>query len=181
MSSASLVVSSGRMVGVAGANGAGKSTLINACAGWSRGRPSIEGDVVLYGESVRRLAAHQRSNAGLMHVPEGKNVFGNLTVAENLLLVRKPPPEPGRHYFTQDEIFSLFPRLHRRQHIGSALSGGERQMLVISRALLKVRPHPSARRALGRIGTPPGSRNAAARFQARSSMRACLSCWSSRM
>lgn len=137
LSGASLVVSSGRMVGVAGANGAGKSTLINACAGWSRGRPHIEGEVLLYGGSVRHLAAHQRSNAGLMHVPEGKNVFGNLTVTENLLLVRKPPTEPGRHYFTQDEIFGLFPRLHeRRQHKGSALSGGERQMLAISRALL---------------------------------------------
>jgi branched-chain amino acid transport system ATP-binding protein len=134
---ASLMVAPGRMVGVAGANGAGKSTLINACAGWSRGNPRIDGEVLLYGKSVRHLAAHQRARSGLMHVPEGKNIFGNLTVEENLLLVRQPEAEVGRHFFTREEIFNLFPRLfERRHHNGSALSGGERQMLAISRALL---------------------------------------------
>jgi branched-chain amino acid transport system ATP-binding protein len=70
-------------------------------------------------------------------VPEGKGVFNELTVEENLSLVRPPDDLRGRHVFTRDEVLALFPRLHeRRRHKGGALSGGERQMLALSRALL---------------------------------------------
>ena len=132
----SVAVGAGRMVGVVGANGAGKSTLINAFAGWSRGRPNVDGDVLLDGRSIAGLPAHQRARGGLLLVPEGKGVFGSLTVEENLALVRPPPATAGRHAFSYEEIYSLFPRLTERlRHKGSALSGGERQMLAISCAL----------------------------------------------
>jgi len=130
-------VGAGRMVAVAGANGAGKSTLVNALAGWSRGSPTVSGEVLLNGQNISGLAAHERSRRGLQHVPEGKNVFGELTVDENLNLVRKGDDAAGRYHFSREEVINLFPRLHeRRTHKGSALSGGERQMLAMGRALL---------------------------------------------
>lgn len=132
-----LEVGAGAMVGVVGANGAGKSTLVNALAGWSRGRPRIGGDVLLDGVPLGRLSAHERVRRGLLLVPEGKGVFNDLTVEENLALVRPPADLHGRHVFTRADIVTLFPRLHeRRRHKGGALSGGERQMLALSRALL---------------------------------------------
>ena len=132
----SLAVGAGRMVGVVGANGAGKSTLINAFSGWSRGRPTVTGEVLLDGAPVGRFPPHQRAKSGILLVPEGKGVFGGLTVEENLGLVRPPADTAGRHAFAYDEIYALFPRLKERlHHRGSALSGGERQMLAISCAL----------------------------------------------
>lgn len=137
VSAVSLEVAAGTMVGVVGANGAGKSTLVNALAGWSRGRPVVAGELTLDGEPVHRLSAHERAQRGLVLVPEGKGVFNELTVEENLALVRPPAEAANRHRFTRDEIFRLFPRLlERRHHRGAALSGGERQMLALSRALL---------------------------------------------
>jgi len=132
----SLSVGRGRMVGVVGANGAGKSTLINAFAGWSRGRPAVSGEVLLDGAPMGRLPPHERARRGLLLVPEGKGVFGSLTVPENLALVRPPRETEGRHVFSMDDIYSLFPRLRERLgHKGAALSGGERQMLAIACAL----------------------------------------------
>jgi branched-chain amino acid transport system ATP-binding protein len=137
LSSVSLGVPAGKMVGLVGANGAGKSTLVNALAGWSRGRAIVTGRVNLEGQVIDGLAAHQRVGRGLTLVPEGKNIFVELTVDENLGLVRPPADAAGRHLFRVAEVFDFFPRLaERRHHRGAALSGGERQMLAIGRALL---------------------------------------------
>jgi branched-chain amino acid transport system ATP-binding protein len=130
-------VRSGQMIGLVGANGAGKSTLVNALAGWSRGRAVMTGRITLEGQDIAGLAAHARVGRGLTLVPEGKNIFSELTVDENLALVRPPLDTKDRHLFTVPDIFDFFPRLaERRHHKGAALSGGERQMLAVGRALL---------------------------------------------
>ncbi|HEX2887721.1 ABC transporter ATP-binding protein [Vineibacter terrae] len=131
-----VTVPAGRMVGMVGANGAGKSTLINAIAGWSRGTPVVRGEVRLAGQKMDGLPPHRRAERGLVLVPEGKGIFAELTVMENLALVRPPVDTRGRHAFSMDDIFTLFPRLaERRGHKGRMLSGGERQMVAVSRAL----------------------------------------------
>jgi branched-chain amino acid transport system ATP-binding protein len=133
----SIGVSAGKMVGLVGANGAGKTTLVNALAGWSRGQATVTGAVRLGGTSIENLAPHERVAHGLTLVPEGKNIFVELTVDENLSLVRRPADTAGRHSFSIAEVFDFFPRLaERRSHRGAALSGGERQMLAVGRALL---------------------------------------------
>jgi branched-chain amino acid transport system ATP-binding protein len=115
----------GEVLGVVGANGAGKSTLVNALAGWSRGSPRVSGQVMLDGVDLSTMPAHDRARAGLLLVPEGKLVFGEMTVDENL------------RFYDRAAVFELFPRLsERRNHLGSQLSGGERQMLGIGRALM---------------------------------------------
>lgn len=137
LSGIDISVPAGTMVGLVGANGAGKSTLVNALAGWSRGRATVAGAIRLAGADISGLAAHQRVAQGLTLVPEGKNIFMELTVDENLLLVRPPADRTDRFTFTIAEVFEFFPRLaERRGHKGAALSGGERQMLAVGRALL---------------------------------------------
>lgn len=132
-----LAVAPGEVVGVVGANGAGKSTLVNAIVGWSRGEPRAYGEVVLDGQRVDGWATHQRVRAGLVLVPEGRLAFGQMSVEENLSSVFAARPAPGRRVYSRDDIYELFPRLkERRGHLGSQLSGGERQMLGIGRALM---------------------------------------------
>jgi branched-chain amino acid transport system ATP-binding protein len=137
LSGVNIRVPAGKMIGLVGANGAGKSTLVNALVGWSRGRAVVTGKVSLEGQGIDGLAPHERVARGLTLVPEGKNIFVDLTVDENLGLVRPPGDTNGRHLFSIPEVFEFFPRLaERHHHKGAALSGGERQMLAVGRALL---------------------------------------------
>ena len=97
----------------------------------------VEGHMRLNGQRVDPWPTHRRVRAGLLLVPEGKLVFAQMNVEENLTPAVQPPAEPGRHVYSREEVYALFPRLHeRRQHLGSQLSGGERQMLGIARALM---------------------------------------------
>lgn len=130
-----LRVEEGELVAVAGANGAGKSTLVNAVAGWSRGKVAVAGSVRVGDEEVGRMPAHKRSRHGVVLVPEGKGVFEDLTVEENLRLVSPPKGAVGRHYKIAD-VYEVFPQLvERADKTCSTLSGGERQMVAIGRAL----------------------------------------------
>jgi branched-chain amino acid transport system ATP-binding protein len=130
-----LVVEPGTLAGVIGANGAGKSTLINAIAGWSRAEPKITGAIRMDGDDICGLAAHRLVRHGLQLVPEGRGVFMGLTVEENLRAGTKPH-DSGRKAYSVEDVYALFPRLHeRRTNLGGSLSGGERQMLAVGRAL----------------------------------------------
>src|SRR5699024_10239205 len=130
-------VQKGEILGVVGANGAGKSTLANSLVGWSRGNPEVGGRVYLNEEAIHQLPTHQRVRKGLLLVPEGKLIFHHKTVAENLTISFAVHQTGTRKVYTREEVYRLFPRLQERaSHFGSQLSGGERQMLGIGRALM---------------------------------------------
>jgi branched-chain amino acid transport system ATP-binding protein len=132
----SLALARGELVGVVGANGAGKSTLVNGLLGWSRGNARVSGQVALAGEPIGHLPSFQRVRRGLLLIPEGKLAFATMTVEDNLRSVTATGLGEGRRAYMLDEIYDLFPRLReRRGHLGAQLSGGERQMLGIARAL----------------------------------------------
>lgn len=126
-----LRVGRGEVVGVIGPNGAGKSTLMAAIAG---GIPSRRGGVRLDGQAITGMRADRIARLGLTLVPEGRHVFGMLSVQENLRI------GSYMHRGAQDDIehvLGYFPRLRERLHMPAGrLSGGEQQMLVIGRALL---------------------------------------------
>jgi len=130
----SIAVEDGEIVTLIGANGAGKSTTLRAVSGLCR---CSGGRIVFNGRDLAGLAPHKILRLGLAQVPEGRGIFPNLTVDENLDLgafARKDSKEVAKD---RDRVFSLFPRLKERlrQRAGT-LSGGEQQMLAIGRALL---------------------------------------------
>ena len=132
---ASIRVQSGQIVTVIGPNGAGKSTMLNAIMGCLPGR----GEVVFQGQNMGDLAIERRVAWGMSLVPETRELFGSMSVADNLLLGSYPryrTRAPG--YADQmDYVFQLFPRLlERRKQDAATLSGGERQMLAVGRALM---------------------------------------------
>ncbi|MFA6959362.1 MAG: ABC transporter ATP-binding protein [Opitutaceae bacterium] len=130
----SLEIPTGAIVTLIGGNGAGKTTTLQTISGLVR--PSA-GTIHFAGEDITRLAPHQIVARGLCHVPEGRLVFSNLTVAENLDLgayLQRDRPLIAR---TRDYVFSIFPRLKERlKQTAGTLSGGEQQMLAIGRALM---------------------------------------------
>ena len=131
----SLTVATGELLAIAGANGAGKSTLVNAIAGWSRGPADIDGIVKFSGQDISKLSAQDRSRIGVALVPEARGVFGDMTVEENLLMVKGAEGGTGKTYEVED-VFAVFPQLRERAGAkSSTLSGGERQMVAIGRAL----------------------------------------------
>jgi len=128
-----LSIRSGETVALMGRNGMGKSTLIRTIMGLV---PAAEGRVTLAGMDATHLPTFARSKLGVAYVPEGRGVFGTLSVAENLDIAARPGPDGARDW-SVPRIFELFPRLaERRTNRGSQLSGGEQQMLAIARALL---------------------------------------------
>jgi branched-chain amino acid transport system ATP-binding protein len=132
--SVDLRVDPAEIVCLIGPNGAGKSTLVNAVAGLHRG---VRGSILVEGRDVAGLAAHRVCGLGVAIVPEGRRVFGAMTVRDNLLLGAYRRGARASHRDTLDSVFALFPRLRERtgQAAGS-LSGGEQQMLAIGRALM---------------------------------------------
>lgn len=124
----------GEMVTLLGANGAGKSTLLKAISGII---PPISGRIIFNGEEIQKLPSHKIVQRGIVHVPEGRAVFPDLSVEENLRMgafCRNDKAEVNRDI---DFVFELFPRLKERtQQAAGTLSGGEAQMLAIARGLL---------------------------------------------
>jgi branched-chain amino acid transport system ATP-binding protein len=130
----SLDVNKGEIVTLIGANGAGKSTMLKTTSGLLRPR---QGSIRLEGEDLIRYRPHQIVAKGVVQVPEGRRIFGRLTVKENLEMGAFTITDQHLIESNLEHVFSLFPRLRERQkQVGGTLSGGEQQMLATGRALM---------------------------------------------
>ena len=127
LSKVSLRVGEGEAMAVLGRNGVGKTTLIDSIVGVTR---RFAGSIALAGRDLSSLAPELRAGLGVGWVPQERNIFRSLSVEENITAVARPGP------WSLERVFAMFPRLKdRRRQPGSALSGGEQQMLAIGRAL----------------------------------------------
>jgi len=128
-----LAIARGETVGLLGRNGMGKSTLIRTLLGHVAQR---EGRITLFGRDASRAKPHEVARLGVAYVPEGRGVFPNLSVRENLVMAARRGRD-GRDDWSYARILKIFPRLAERVgHLGGQLSGGEQQMLAIGRALM---------------------------------------------
>jgi branched-chain amino acid transport system ATP-binding protein len=128
-----LQIHGGETVGLLGRNGMGKSTLIRTLLGHVGKR---DGYIGLFGRDMSHAQPHQVARCGVAYVPEGRGIFPNLSVRENLVMAARPCSDAGSGW-TYGRVLSTFPRLgERRHHLGAELSGGEQQMLSLGRALL---------------------------------------------
>lgn len=133
----SLEINEGEIVSIIGANGVGKSTLVNTISGLVR---CVEGQISWLGEDITALPSNQRVKAGIVQVPEGRQIFAEFTVEENLKLgsftwVRKK--DRSFYHSEMEKIYQMFPILYeRRNQKAGTMSGGEQQMLAIGRALM---------------------------------------------
>ena len=126
-------IARGETLGLLGRNGMGKSTLIRTLLGHVTQR---EGRIQLFGQDMSRARPHEVARAGVAYVPEGRGIFPNLSVRENLLMAARKGRD-GRNDWTLDRVLQTFPRLQERfGNQGAQLSGGEQQMLSIGRALM---------------------------------------------
>jgi branched-chain amino acid transport system ATP-binding protein len=128
-----LDIRKGETVGLLGRNGMGKSTLIRSLLGHV---PQRDGHIQLFGHDISQARPHQVARMGVAYVPEGRGVFGNLSVRENLVMASRRGRD-DRNDWTLERVLHTFPRLAERlDNLGSQLSGGEQQMLSIGRALM---------------------------------------------
>ncbi|MET3289197.1 UNVERIFIED_CONTAM: branched-chain amino acid transport system ATP-binding protein [Brevibacillus sp. OAP136] len=130
----SMEVRQGEVVTLIGANGAGKSSLLKAISGLVRPK---EGSITYEGEDLTRLAPDKIVSRGIAHVPEGRRIFTNLSVMENLMVGAYQRKDKRQLKHDYEEVFTLFPILQARaEQMAGTLSGGEQQMLALSRAIL---------------------------------------------
>jgi branched-chain amino acid transport system ATP-binding protein len=130
----SLTVSTGEIVVMLGANGAGKSTFLRAIAGQT---PPQGGSVLMDGVEITRRPPHEVVEAGIATVPEDRGIFAELTVHENLTLGAHPKRARAHEAANLDRVLTLFPRLaERRKQLVRTMSGGERQMVAVGRAMM---------------------------------------------
>ena len=133
----SFEVNEGEVVALIGANGAGKTTTLHTVTGLL---PSKGGTVTFEGKDITKVPAHKIVSMGMAHVPEGRRVFANLTVLQNLKMGAYTRKDKTEIEQTLDSIYKRFPRLMERQNqLAGTLSGGEQQMLAMGRALMS---HP---------------------------------------
>jgi branched-chain amino acid transport system ATP-binding protein len=131
----SLQAEAGKMTTIIGANGAGKTTTLRTTMGSLR---ASRGRVLLNGEDVTRLSPHAKANRGLVLVPEGRQLFPDMSVEENLEMGGYSHRARKREKENLDRVYQLFPRLQeRRKQNSSTLSGGEQQMLALGRGLMQ--------------------------------------------
>lgn len=127
-------VKKGSVVTIVGANGAGKSTILNTIVGLHRPK---DGSIIYKGEDIIRTAPDKLVRKGIRLVPEGRQIFAEHTVEENILLGAYAEKDAKKIRDRMDEMYVSFPRLkERRKQLGGTLSGGEQQMLAIARALM---------------------------------------------
>jgi len=130
----SLEVNEGEIIALIGANGAGKSTLINTISGLLR---PVQGNITYRDLSLEKLAPHEIVALGVCQVPEGRRIFYDLTVLENLEMGAHLPKNMRTFNENQERVYDLFPRLKEREkQAAGTLSGGEQQMLAIGRAMM---------------------------------------------
>lgn len=130
----SLALQEGQMTALVGANGVGKTTLLRTVVGLLR---PWSGKVLFEGEDVSHLPPHAKAERGLILVPEGRQLFTNMTVYENLLMGATPARARPHIRHNLDLVYTLFPRLKERAHQkAGTLSGGEQQMLAVGRGLM---------------------------------------------
>ena len=134
LSGISFKIEPGSIVTLIGGNGAGKTTTLHTISGLLRAKA---GKITFLGEDISALPAHKIVARGLCHVPEGRMIFSNLTVDENLAMGAFLQHDHARIAASRDYVFDIFPRLKERlKQIAGTLSGGEQQMLAIGRALM---------------------------------------------
>ena len=126
-------VQNGELISVIGPNGAGKSTLIKTIMGLVKPK---SGKILYDGQDITHLPAHKRAGLGIGYVPEGRHVFGRLTVEENLTIGAYSSSDKEKLKKNIDMVYEIFPRLaERKGQLARTMSGGEQQMLAIGRAL----------------------------------------------
>jgi len=130
----SFEVKEGEVVALLGANGAGKTTTLNTISGLLRPR---KGNIEFLGQELSKMPSHKTASLGIAHVPEGRRLFPEMTVRDNLLMGSLMPEAKVRRKESMEWVFSLFPILKERSwQAAGTLSGGEAQMLAVARGLM---------------------------------------------